>query len=108
MSSKFSAALGMVLLSFSAMVAQAKPTPNDPIVLLLKGVYQPATNAPNLGLQFNNQPINLNDGSWSVTEIHTVTSIPGSTNQDNAVVGHFYVQFKGIWRPTICREARFS
>jgi len=36
----------LALLAFSGhVVAQGKPAPNDPIVLLLKGIYQPATNA---------------------------------------------------------------
>lgn len=68
--------------------AQAGPAPNDPVVLLLKGIYQPAVNAPNLGFP----GINLNDGTWLVTEIHSVTSVPGSTNQSRAAVGHFYFQ----------------
>lgn len=87
MTAKFASALGVILLS-STLMAQGRPAPNDPIVLLLKGIYQPAKNAPNLGLP----GINLNDGTWFVTEIHRVTSIPGSTNQDQAAVGHFYYQ----------------
>ena len=65
--------------------AQARPAPNDPIVLLLKGIYQPVVKAPNLGLS----GVTI-DNSWTFTEIHSVTSIPGSTNQDTAVVGYFY------------------
>ena len=72
----------------AAQGAAAKPAPNDPMVLLLKGIYAPAVNAPNLGLP----GINLNDGTWIVTEIHSVTTVPGSTNQSSAVVGHFYAQ----------------
>jgi hypothetical protein len=81
-------ALGVVFATSGNAVAQGKPAPNDPIVLLLKGIYQPATNAPNLGLS----GVNLNDGTWIVTEIHRATSIPGSTNESSAVVGHFYAQ----------------
>ncbi len=80
--------LGVVFATFGHAMVQGKPAPNDPIVLLLKGIYQPATNAPNLGLP----GVNLNDGTWIVTEIHSVTSVPGSTNQSSAVVGHFYAQ----------------
>lgn len=68
--------------------AQAGPAPNDPVVLLLKGIYQPAVNAPSLGFP----GINLNDGTWLVTEIHSVTSVPGSANQSRAAVGYFYYQ----------------
>lgn len=80
--------LGIVATTSGHAMAQGRPAPNDPIVLLLKGIYQPATNAPNLRLP----GVNLNDGTWIFTEIHSVTSIPGSTNQSSAVVGHFYAQ----------------
>jgi hypothetical protein len=66
-------------------VAQARPAPNDPIVLLLKGIYQPVVKSPSLGLS----GVTI-DSTWTFTEIHSVTSVPGSTNQDTAVVGHFY------------------
>jgi hypothetical protein len=89
MSAKLAAAMTLGLLASTApMMGEGKPAPNDPIVLWLKGIYQPAVNAPSLGLP----GINLNDGTWIVTEIHSVTTIPGSTNQSNAVVGHFYSQ----------------
>jgi hypothetical protein len=52
--------LGVVLATSGHAMTQGKPAPNDPIVLLLKGIYQPATNAPNLGLP----GVNLNDGTW--------------------------------------------
>ena len=83
-------ALVVLLASFGTAMAQ-KPPPNDPIVLLLKGIYQPVVNGPNLGLP----GVNLNDGNWISTEIHTVTSVPGSTNQDKAVIGRFYTQVTG-------------
>ena len=81
----------VVMIASSGPVMAEKPAPNDPIVLLLKGAYQPVVNGPNLGLP----GVNLNDGTWFTTEIHTVTSVPGSTNQDKAVAGRFYVQFNG-------------
>jgi len=81
----------VIVLASSGPVMAEKPAPNDPIVLLLKGVYQPVVNGPNLGLP----GVNLNDGTWFTTEIHTVTSVPGSTNQDKAVAGRFFVQFNG-------------
>jgi hypothetical protein len=73
------------------VMAQGRPAPNDPVVLLLKGIYQPVVKGPDLGLP----GVNLNDGSWSTTQIHSVTSVPGNTNQDKAVAGRFYVQFSG-------------
>ena len=81
-----------LLASAGPMMGQGKPAPNDPVVLLLKGIYHPAVNAPNLGLS----GVNLNDGAWTTTEIHTVTSVPASTNQDQAVAGHFYVNTTGL------------
>ena len=81
-------ALPILALIASSEKVQAGPVPNDPVVLLLKGVYQTSVKAPNLGFP----DVNLNDGTWMVTEIHSVTSIPGSTNQSRAAVGHFYFQ----------------
>jgi hypothetical protein len=81
-------ALTILLPASAPVMAQGKPAPNDPLVLWLKGIYKPAINAPNLGLP----GVNLNDGTWIVTEIHSVKTVPGSTNQSNAVVGHFYSQ----------------
>lgn len=78
-------ALAVVLAAPGAMADEKKP-PNDPIVLLLKGIYVPVAKAPNLGLT----GVTI-DGTWATTEIHTVTSVPGSTNQNTAAVGHFYV-----------------
>lgn len=81
-------ALVVVLASSGPVMAEEKPTPIDPIVLLLKGIYQPVVKGPNLGLP----GVNLNDGTWITTKIHTVTSVPGSTNEDRAVIGNFYAQ----------------
>ena len=76
-----------ILLATPAM-AQGKPAPNDPMVLWLKGIYQPVVKGPNLGLP----GINVNDGTWIVTDILSVTTAPGSTNQSHAAIGHFYSQ----------------
>jgi hypothetical protein len=68
--------------------------PNDPFILLLKGVYQPVPAghgpADNLGLS----TVNLSDGSYSRTLIYPVFGIPESTDQDR-LLGSFYVQFTG-------------
>ena len=81
-------ALAFVLTSSGPAMASGKPAPNDPIVLLLKGIYQPVVNGPNLGLP----GVNLNDGTWITTQIHSVTTVPGSSNQNNSVTGNFYSQ----------------
>jgi hypothetical protein len=85
-------ALAALLSSPRRVLAQGTAVPNDPFLLLLKGVYQPVVpgTAPDLGL--SQAGVNLNDGSYATTQIHTVTRIPGSANEDNAVVGHFFTQ----------------
>jgi len=77
----------LALMLFSA-TPRAAADSGDPFLLLLKGIYQPVTNAPNLGLP----GINLNDGSFSVTDIHRVSTVPGAA-PSGEVVGRFYVQF---------------
>jgi hypothetical protein len=72
--------------------------PNDPFILLLQGIYQPvpAGKGPqsNLGLT----TVNLNDGSYSITQIYPVYGIGGNNGEDNLAkkaIGSFYVQFGG-------------
>jgi hypothetical protein len=68
--------------------------PNNPFILLLKGLYQPVPvgdgPANNLGLS----AVNLIDGSYSRTLIYPVFGIPGSRDHDR-FIGKFYVQFTG-------------
>ena len=72
------------------VMAQTQAVPNDSFVLLLKGVYEPVVDGPNLGLS----EVNLSDGSYSKTQIYPVSGIPGNKNLDQTV-GDFYVQFSG-------------
>ena len=89
-------AIGAALVAASPLLfpgrvrAQAKAVPNDPFVLLLKGLYQPVVHGPNLGLSM----VDLNDGSYSTTKIYPVSGIPGNKNPNKAV-GDFYVQIGG-------------
>ena len=89
-------AIGGALVALSPLVfpgrvlAQGTAVPNDSFVLLLKGLYQPVVNGPNLGLS----TVDLNDGSYSTTTIYPVSGTPGNTNQNKAV-GNFFVQFDG-------------
>ena len=89
-------AIGSGLVALTALVlpgqvrAQAKKQPDDSFVVLLKGLYQPVTHGPNLGLSM----VDLNDGSYSTTRIYPVEGTPGSKNA-NKPVGDFYVQFNG-------------
>lgn len=68
--------------------------PNNPFILLLKGLYQPVPvgdgPANNLGLS----TVNLSDGSYSRTLIYPVFGIPESRDQDK-FIGKFYVQITG-------------
>jgi hypothetical protein len=83
--------VGLAALALPGQVrAQAKTQPDDSFVVLLKGLYQPVTHGPNLGLSM----VDLNDGSYSTTTIYPVNGIPGNTNENKAV-GNFYVQFTG-------------
>src|SRR5262245_10373295 len=70
--------------------AQSKAQPAQSFVVLLKGLYQPVTHGPNLGLSM----VDLNDGSYSTTRIYPVNGTPGGKNPSKPV-GDFYVQFDG-------------
>jgi hypothetical protein len=67
--------------------AQAKTQPDDTFVVLLKGLYQPVTHGPNLGLS----AVDLSDGSYLKTKIYPVSGTPGNTNPNKAI-GDFYAQ----------------
>lgn len=70
--------------------AQERSTKPAPLVLLLKGLYQPVIDGPDLGLS----TVDLSDGSYSTTKIYPVSGIPGHKNVLEAI-GDFYVQFTG-------------
>jgi hypothetical protein len=80
--------------SVRVMAEENDERPNDPFILLLKGLYQPvgAGQGPanNLGLS----AVNLSDGSYSRTRIHPIFGISENTDEDRSI-GHFYVQFAG-------------
>jgi len=64
----------VALLSFPGRVmAQGNAVPGDSFVVLLKGLYQPVVQGPNLGLPM----VDLNDGSYLTTKIYPVSGIPG-------------------------------
>ncbi len=44
------------------------------LVVLLKGLYQPVVDGPDLGLS----TVDLSDGSYSTTKIYPVSGVPGS------------------------------
>jgi hypothetical protein len=81
-------ALSALLSSSTPVRAEETPgRPHDPFILLLHGVYQPVVHAPNFGLKL----VDLDDGSYSTTEIYPIFGIHGSTDQDDTV-GDFFVQ----------------
>ena len=82
-------ALVALLASPGLAVAQGKAQADEPLVLLLKGVYEPVVHGADLGLH-----LDLDDGSYSTTLIYAVSGVPGNKSVDQAV-GRFYVQFAG-------------
>ena len=68
---------------------EGRSVPNDPFILLLKGVYQPVPKGSgqhNFGLT----TVDVHDGSYSKTRIYPIFGIRGSTHQDKSI-GTFYV-----------------
>jgi hypothetical protein len=80
----------VALLSFSGQALGQ--VPNDPFVILLKGIYQPVVHGPDLGVS----QVNLSDGSYSKTNIYRVSGLPGNTGN---AVGNFYARFDFSLRP---------
>jgi hypothetical protein len=80
-------ALAALFSSPGQLIAQGTSEPNNPFLLLLKGVYQPVVKVPDLGLTVVHV-----DSTFSFTHIRAVTTIPASHSGDNAVLGVFYVQ----------------
>lgn len=75
--------------------AEDADTPNDPFILLLTGIYQPvpAGKGPKSNLGLTN--VNLNDGTYSTTQIYPVFGIEGADDDKKKAIGTFYVQFAG-------------
>jgi hypothetical protein len=68
---------------------EGRSVPDDPFILLLKGLYQPVAKGSgqhNFGLT----TVDLDDGSYSKTRIYPIFGIRGSTHQDKSI-GTFYV-----------------
>jgi hypothetical protein len=91
------AALPALLSSTSRVMAQgAHVAPDDPFIVLLKGIYEPVPAgrgpANNLGLT----TVNLSDGSYARTLIYPAFGMPESREQGHAI-GIFYVSpLKGL------------
>ena len=95
------AAGALVTLLARPELASAKASEPATLVVLLRGLYQPVVDGPDLGLS----KIDLSDGTYSTTKIYPVSGIK---NQTDVLVscGDFYVQFEGNNAPTTCPEAR--
>jgi len=77
------------------MLSASKPVwagndnrPNDPFIVLVKGLYRPAPQLPDFGLS----GVNLDDTSYITTKLYPIFGVPGSQDPDDAI-GHFYVSF---------------
>ena len=62
--------------------------PNDPFIVLLKGLYRPAPQLPDLGLV----GVDLANTSYIATKIYPIFGVPRSQGRDDAI-GRFYVSF---------------
>jgi len=87
--------VGGAVAGAAAMLSASDPVwanddhrPNDPFIVLLKGLYRPVIQLPDLGLS----GVNLADTSYITTKIYPIFGVPGSRDQDDAI-GHFYVSF---------------
>jgi hypothetical protein len=87
-------ALGGALVTLLARpdLAAAEERDRQPaaLVLLLRGLYLPVVDGPDLGLS----KVDLSDGSYSTTKIYPVSGVPGHRNVNEAI-GDFYTQFAG-------------
>jgi hypothetical protein len=70
--------------------AEGRARPPAALVLLLRGLYQPVSYGPDLGLS----TVDLSDGSYSRTKIYPVRGVRGHRDVLEAI-GDFYVQFEG-------------
>jgi hypothetical protein len=97
-------ALG-ALISPGRVMAKERGLPNDPFIVLLKGLYRPVPkgHGPDDNLRLS-KVVNLSDGSYSTTKIYPIFGITKSSDQDRAIgnfsdqdraIGNFYVQFEG-------------
>jgi hypothetical protein len=92
-----SGALAALISSPGQATAQEEASvPNDPFIVLLKGIYRPVNHTSNLGLSV----VNLSDGSYSRTQIYPVFGISGRSDEEpdrgNRIaqnpIGTFYAQ----------------
>ena len=71
-------------------LAWAQGSEPPTLIVLLRGLYQPVTDGPDLGLS----GVDLNDGSYSTTKIYPVSGFKNRTDVLESC-GDFYSQFEG-------------
>ena len=86
---------GGAMVGAAAMLSASEPVwadadnrLNDPFIVLIKGLYRPAPQLPDLGLS----GVDLADTSYITTKLYPVFGVPGSQAPDHAI-GRFYVSF---------------
>jgi hypothetical protein len=78
----------VTLLALPELATAQERLANPPVLgLLLRGLYSPVVNGPDLGLS----TVDLSDGSYSTTKIYPAFGVAGHTNVLKAI-GDFYVQ----------------
>ena len=87
-------AIAALLASSRRATADIEHVPNDPMILLLHGIYQPVPVAEGPANNLNLTTVNLSDGSYSTTQIYPIYNVDGANDQKKAI-GAFYVQFAG-------------
>ena len=85
------AAGALVTLLARPELASAKGSEPATLVVLLRGLYQPVVDGPDLGLSM----VDLSDGTYSTTKIYPVSGIKNQTDVLESC-GDFYVQFEGM------------
>ena len=80
--------------SVRVMAKENDEQPNDPFIVLLKGLYQPVGAGRGPANNLDLSAVNLSDGSYSRTRIYPIFGISEDTDQDRSI-GKFYVQFAG-------------
>ena len=79
------------LLASPELAKAGRKPPKAPLVLLLKGLFLPVVNGPDLGLS----TVDLSVGSYTTTKIYPVIGTPGHPHLQRNVlepIGDFYVQ----------------
>ena len=82
-------------------LAWAQGSEQATLVVLLRGLYQPVVDGPDLGLS----GVDLNDGSYSTTKIYPVSGFRiGRTSSYRAATSTS--SSKAAWLPTTCPAVR--